>query len=162
MSFTMSWNLTMLSTYRKHIALGVIVVLACHLGGGTGLFCARKFSHPSRPSGNDRPGVPVTAVGHDNVSVTGWNATEKRSGSSGCTCKKRKCPTIPRSAILSKPVHRFTSFYCQPKQVGMESPLPHQSPCHFGRGGGRSLERWGPLVHLPFSRPLAYTCVLLI
>ena len=158
----MRWSLTMTNSYKKPLALFVTLVLACHLCGGTGLFCTKQFPHPARSSGNDRPGTPVFSVEQGNVSVGAWSPADKHRGPSECTCKKRKCPTIPRSAILSKPPHRFTTFHFQPKHVGFDSLLPQVKRVLFGLGGSTSLVQWVSLRCLPFTSPLACTSVLLM
>ncbi len=158
----MSRNLTKIGAYKRRAALVMALVLACHLLGGTGLFCANQFPHASRSSGNNRTAPVVAANDQGGVSPTVWSNADSQGRTSPCSCKKHKCPTIPRTTLASNPTHRFNEVQRQVRSACADSLAADVTNHRFASGSASPFMRfvWGTA----FSRStlLVSTCVLLI
>jgi len=154
----MNKNIKQISAHRRLTGLVMALVVGVHIVSGSGIFCA-----------NLRPFIAFAALwsaasDHDRgrVLVSTPNSTDNQSGPSNCCCKK-KCPAIPRSAIVSSnPTHRFHSGEFQAKSACYHS-LVHQMTDHrFAARGDWPLMELARSAPLFGSNPLSLTCVLLI
>jgi len=157
-----SGNLTKTGAYKRRAALVMALVLACHLLGGTGIFCANRFPHPSRVSGNERTAPAVTAQAVGNVFSAVANSVHRGGKTAPCNCKKHQCPTIPRSALTSDPAHRFNEDQRQSRTVCGDSVALDATDHRFALGSAPPFIGlvWG--TTFSSLTPLASTCTLLI
>lgn len=156
--------MNIIGAHKKWTALALGFLLAFQLLTGTGFFCAFKFSQATPPTGNDLAtfAADTNATG-EVASEDGWNGSVNQRESVPCTCKKhKKCPTIPRLALTSYPVHRFTEIEQLSKGECRDHLAFNAKDYRFALRGGP------PYVGLesgcPFrsAGPLEITCVLLI
>lgn len=152
-----------IGVHRKWTTVVMGLVLACQLLTGTGFFCAGLASHVSRPWVSDRTASVDSNAYVEDLSEDTWNGAVSERESVPCSCKKhKKCPTIPRSALTSYPVHRFTGIECRLKANCWDHVAPTTKDYRFAMRGGPPTVEWEVGKPFPSSTPLAITCVLLI
>lgn len=152
-----------IGAHRRWTTVVMGLVLACQLLTGTGFFCAGLTSHVSRPWVSDRTAFVDSNASVEDLSEDASNGAVSERESVPCTCKKhKKCPTIPRSALTSYPIHRFLKVERLAKADCWDHLAPIAKDHRFAlRGGPPYLElESGCPIH-SFS-PLEATCVLLI
>jgi len=148
--------------YKRRAALVMVLVLACQLLSGTGFFCANKFPHPSRSSGNDRTAPDVSALERGNLSDTTWKNAESQGKPRPCTCKKHKCPTIPRTTLVAHPTHRFNAAQRQFRSTCCLSLTVDLRSHRFAFGSAPPFMESDSGTPFYCSTPLSITGVLLI
>lgn len=153
----------MIGAHKKSTTVALSFVLAFQLLTGTGFFCAVKFSHVSRPLGNPSATFAADLKASPEVaSEDGWDGSVNQRESVPCSCKKhKKCPTIPRLALISYPIHRFAEVERLTKGDCRHLAFTAKDYRFALRDGPPylELESGGP-IHS--SSPLEATCVLLI
>lgn len=154
-----------ITAHKKSAGLVMVVMMSVHIFSGLGLLCPTETLRMFRALGIARVALGITLSDHDRgeVSGNGWDTARSQGGTSKCCCKKhKKCPAVPRVAIISNPTHRFHEIQVQAKSVCCDSLVSHLTDHRFAARGAR------PLIELawcaPFfcSNPLALTSVLLI
>ena len=152
-----------IGAHKRWTTVVMGLVLACQLLTGTGFFCAGLASHVSRPWVSDRTAFVDSNASVEDLSEDARNCAVSERESVPCACKKhKKCPTIPRSALTSYPVHRFSEVERRLTGACCDYLSPYVKHHCFALRGGPPTVEWE--VGKPFasSTPLAITCVLLI
>jgi len=143
----------------------MLLAMSFHILSGVRLFCANELLRPFRTVGVEVGALAVTAPEPDSAQVSGAPPENRntQSGASRCNCKnQKKCPAIPRTAIISNPTNRFGEFERQAKSVCSGSLALDVTDNGFLEARDtpfRQLACSGPLRS---STPLALSCVLLI
>lgn len=148
--------------HKKSTTLVLGFVLAFQLLTGTGFFCAAQYAQAPNPSGNESRAFADTNASVEDVFASPWKGSVSERESGPCTCKKhKKCPTIPRSTLISNPNHRLAEVERLLNCAGCDGIAPVESHRLALRGGPSYVESVSSRP-FPSSSPLAGTCVLLI
>jgi hypothetical protein len=160
----MSWNMKKISAYKRRVGLIAIIVVSVYTVSGLRLFCADDFHASLRVYGSNAGSIAASAsgIGNTEFSADGSMNLDAKRGTIPCSCKKKKkCPAIPRAAIIPNP-GRASEFERLTKSVCCGSS-PGQITDDLALAGGYSPfpDACGFSACHSFT-PLALTCVLLI
>ena len=162
----MSWNVNKISAYRRRAGIITVFVMISYLFSGLGIFCADASLAQFRTHGMDNSSaVAVTPPDRDNgeVSAGASGNRDRKGGTLPCSCKKKKkCPAIPRAAIISNPTHRSSEFQRLAKSDCWDALVSQTMDIHFVTRGNTPLLELAWRSSFFSSPPLALTCVLLI
>jgi hypothetical protein len=150
------------TAYKNRGALVMALVFGWQLLTGTGFFCVNQYPHAFRSAGSDRAPSAEATVHPEDPSPRAWNGADS-AGAPPCSCKKKKkCPTIPRTAITSNPTHRCNEVNRQVKSACGDSLVLNVRHDHFAFGSAPPFLKQERSVPFASSTPLSNTCVLLI
>jgi len=160
----MNWNMKKFNAFRRSAGLALVLVMGVYLFSGSGLFCTNETLRSIRALGIDPVAVGITASDDPGeVAGSAWDTAGSQGGSSNCCCKKhKKCPAIPRTAIISNPTHRFYEVQFQAKSACCGSLSAQVTDHRFVTGGDPPLMELAWCAPFFCSNPLALTSVLLI
>jgi len=147
-----------IGAYKRSAGLALVVVMGVHLFSGLGLFCTNETLRSFRTLG-------IASSGNDRSEVSGsaWDAAGSQGGNPNCCCKKhKKCPAIPRTAIISNPTHRFYEVRFQANSVCFDSLVAHVTDPRFAARDDRPLMELAWCAPFCSPTPLELTSVLLI
>jgi hypothetical protein len=149
--------------HKKRGSLVIALILGWQLLTGTGFFCVNQYPHAFRSAGSARTAHAGTTAVPDDGSAGAWNNVAGQSGKVPCSCKKKKkCPTIPRTTLISNPTHRFNEEQRQVRTACGESLVLNGTDRCFAFGSAPPFVKlaWG--MPVSSSPHLSITCVLLI
>jgi hypothetical protein len=154
-----------ISAYKRRAGFIMVVVMSFNIVSGLRLFCADNFLASFRTHGIESVALAVAVPGTDNAEVSaGASAnSDGKGGAVPCSCKKKKkCPAIPRTVIISNPSHRLSEFQRQAKSQCCDSLVPQVTDQRFAARGAKPTMGLGWSAPFFSSNPLALTSVLLI